>query len=75
MSKHRTVVQYLTLGIINSIVVYLVYTPYVFLWLHLDGDQYIRWLLGGIPYSLATSWFFALVIIKSKKRFFSETLK
>ena len=66
----KGVYQYLILGIINTGVVYLVYTPYVILWLGLTGDQYIRWLLGGIPYSLATSWFFALVIVKAKRRLF-----
>jgi len=66
----RTIWQYFVLGVINSFVVYLIYSPYVILWLGLSGDQYVRWLLGGIPFALMTSWFFAWVIIQSKKRFF-----
>ena len=68
----KRIKEYIILGIINTGVVYLIYTPYVILWLNLDFNQYIRWLTGGLPYSLLTSWFFALVIIKSKKRLFPE---
>src|SRR3990167_1611840 len=63
----RIAFEYIILGIINSFVVYAVYTPYVIFWLHLSGDQYVRWLVGGIPFALMTSWFFAWVIVRSKK--------
>lgn len=62
--------EYAALGIINTLVVYLVYSPYVLLWVGLDSEQYIRWLQGGIIYSLLTGWLFALVIIRVKKRLF-----
>jgi hypothetical protein len=66
----RLVKQYVVLGVINSAVVYLVYTPYVFLWVGLNWDQYVKWLEGGVAYSLLTGWVFAAVIVRAKRRLF-----
>lgn len=62
--------QYITLGIINTLTVYFVYSPYVFLWVGFTVPQYIRWLEGGIAYSLLTGWFFALVITRARRRLY-----
>lgn len=69
-SKWQKVKEYIVLGIINTLVVYAIYTPYIFLWVGLDWEQYIRWLQGGILYSLLTGWIFAAVIIRAKRRLF-----
>lgn len=70
--RRRAIVEYLTLGVINSATVYALYTPYVFLWVRLDWAQYVRWLEGGIAYSLATGWLIALVIVRARRAFFGE---
>lgn len=70
LPTRKAVWQYLVLGVINTIVVYTIYTPYVILWVGLDFDQYIRWLQGGVIYALLTGWIFALVIVRVKKRLF-----
>jgi hypothetical protein len=66
----KGIVQYATLGVINSLLVYAVYTPYVFLWVGFTVPQYVRWLEGGIAYSLMTGWFFAFCMVNLKKRLF-----
>ena len=66
----QSVKEYIVLGIINTLMVYAIYTPYVFLWVGLSWDQYVRWLEGGIAYSLLTGWIFALVIVKAKRLLF-----
>ena len=70
LPTRKTAKQYIVLGIINSAVVYLVYTPYVFLWVGFTWPQYVKWLEGGIAYSLLTGWFFAAVIARAKKWLF-----
>lgn len=72
LPTRKAVWQYIVLGVVNTLVVYLVYTPYVMLWVGLDWAQYIRWLQGGIVYSLLTGWLFALVIVRVKARLFSQ---
>lgn len=48
--------------------VYACYTPYVFLWLHFGGAQYIRWLVGGIPMAIAFNLVFTPVYARLVKR-------
>lgn len=62
--------EYVALGIVNTLTVYAVYTPYVFLWVGYTWEQYVRWLEGGILYSLATGWLFAWVVLQAKRRWF-----
>ena len=56
----RRVKRYLVLGLVNSAVAYALYTPYQILWLRLAPDQLVRWFLGGLPFSLAVGWVFAM---------------
>ncbi len=72
LPTRQAVWQYIVLGVINTLVVYLVYTPYIVLWVGLDWTQYVRWLQGGILYSLLTGWIFALVIVRVKSRLFDR---
>ena len=61
--------RYAFLGLVNSATVYLCYTPYQFLWVHLTLEQYVRWLEGGIPMSLGLGWLFALVMLQAARWF------
>lgn len=70
LPTRKRIKEYCVLGVINTLVVYLVYTPYVFLWVGFSFDQYVRWLEGGIAYSLLTGWLFAFVIVRAKRRWF-----
>ena len=62
--------RYSAQSVFNSAIVYAVYTPYVFLWLGFAGDQYMRWLLGGVPFSLLVGWLFAEANVWFRRRFF-----
>jgi len=68
MSGWSKLKRYLVLGVVNSAAVYAVYTPYVFLWLQFSWGQYVRWLEGGIIFSLATGWIFAWIVLQVAKR-------
>lgn len=70
--RENKYVQYATLGVINSLLVYAVYTPYVFLWVGFSVPQYVKWLEGGIAYSLLTGWFFAFCIVRFRKKLFAK---
>ena len=52
----RRIAIYLILSAWNTAVVYALYSVYVVLWLRFDFDQYLRWLIGGIPMSMLTGW-------------------
>jgi hypothetical protein len=75
MPAWRKVKEYVVLGVVNSLTVYAVYTPYVFLWVGFTWAQYVRWLEGGIAYSLLTGWLFALVVVKARKRLFGAPVE
>ena len=60
-SLSRQLFTYLLMSLWNTAVVYALYTVYVILWLRFDFDQYIRWLVGGIPMSMAVGW----IIVKA----------
>ena len=59
--------RYAFLGLVQSAVVYLVYTPYVFLWVHYTWPHYVRWLAGGVPMSLGFGWLFALAVVAAAR--------
>lgn len=74
MITKLSLTKYAFVGVINSLVVYAVYTPYVFLWVNYTVPQYIHWLIGGIPMSLGFGWLFALVVVKVSNWFDEKTI-
>ena len=65
----RVLLRYLWLTSINAAVVYIIYTPYVFLWVGFNAHQYIRWLEGGLAMSLIFGGLFSLIAIRAGKFF------
>jgi len=59
--------RYVILSFVQAGVVYALYTPYVFLWLQFSPGQFLRWLEGGILFTLATGWFIAWVILRANR--------
>ena len=69
-SLKKRLIEYAVLGLWNSLVVYAVYTPYVFLWLHFTPDQFVKWLVGGLPMSLGFGWLFVRAVVWAKQKYF-----
>ena len=67
----RRIREYFILSLWNTAVVYSLYTVYVVLWLQFDFDQYVRWLIGGIPMSMLTGWLIVDANVWFKQRFFA----
>ena len=66
----RHILKYAILGLWNTLVVYSLFSAYVVLWLRFDVEQYMRWLLGGIPMSLATGWLIVKANLWAAKKWF-----
>ena len=64
--------EYFLMSLWNTAIVYVIYTLYVILWLRFDGDQYIRWLVGGIPMSMLTGGIIVRANVWAKQRWFSK---
>lgn len=69
-ARMRAAKEYAVLGLVNSATVYLLYTPYVVLWVGFSWAQYVRWLEGGVAYSLMTGWLIAAVVVRARRRLF-----
>ena len=60
--------NYFILSVWNTFVVYALYTPYVILWLRFDINQFMLWLMGGLPMAMLVGWLIVKLNVWAAKK-------